>query len=354
MSDNDRTYDFRAYFEHGMTPTEYDVAYRDALNAHLPDTIIDSHVHASDEDHFDLNGMSDFVWSHMVSTYPVTTLEQSERINGLVMPDQDVRKIRFAHAFSGISHTAVNDYLIEKSPSTDRVALFGISEDARDVEYTVEEIRSGKYSALKMYYSSGKKPKYDLFEYFPHGALEAAEEMELPIILHFPRSLKQSLPELEELVDSYPKLRVVLAHIGVTWSYDEAFESVMAKVAGMPTVAVDTSGVVDTQVIESAIRHLGPDRVMYGSDEPLNLLKEFSYQNPTLGPRILTDYPYHWVNPAEREQFGHLAPDHFTYSQFQQVDGLLVAIRGLAGSLGAEDRLKQQIFHDTAKAIYGF
>ena len=62
-----------------MSPTEYETTYRDVLNGRLPSDVVDCHVHAAEVQDFDVGRMSDFAWHHMVSTYPETTLEQSEQ-----------------------------------------------------------------------------------------------------------------------------------------------------------------------------------------------------------------------------------------------------------------------------------
>lgn len=347
-------YDFRAYFEHGMQPHEHEVAQRDEFNKHLPDTIIDVHVHAAEGDSFDPSRMSDFAYHHMVSTYPETTIEQSAAIDKLMMPEQFVRKLRFAHAFSGVNHKAANEYLVEKSPAKDKVALFGLSDSSQDIEYTIEELRSGKYNGLKMYYMSSPQPKRDLYDYFPPVVLKEAEKQGIPIILHFPNTLRRSQHELEALVMDFPHLQVMLAHVGVTWVVPPDFDNILERVASHQNVFVDTSGVTEAGVLQKAIEHLGPGRILYGSDEPYNILREFTYENPQLGPRILSDYPYHWVDHEEYNCHKAHIPENVTYSQLQQVDALLVAVRGVAKSASQEDSIKQQIFHDNAVDKFGF
>lgn len=348
-----REFDHHAYFEHGMSPTDDEIRLRDSLNTQLPGKIIDCHVHASTEDSFDVNNMSDFTWGHMVSTYPVTTIEQSNRISDLMMPDIDIRKLRFAHAFRGIAHAAVNEYLVENSPEPDRVALFGISDTPEEVDYTISELDTAHYNGLKMYYSSGKEPVYNLYEYFPKDVLARAEQTDCPIILHLPNTIENSLVELERLSEAYPNLRVALAHVGVTWIDNENLDGVFARLSLYKNFAVDTSGVVDVNVIEKAIRHLGADRVMFGTDEPLNLLREQSYENPKLGPRIISDYPYHWVDKEEYDEFKDIVPTP-QYSQLQQVDSLLAAIRKVARNPKHEQDIAQKIFHDNAYSFFGF
>lgn len=347
-------YNYRQYFEHGMTPLDHELAYRDALNEQLPTEIIDCHVHAAQAKDFDNNNLSEYARNHMVSTFPETTMEQSVAIDALMLPHMSVRKLRFAHAFAGIDHKAVNEYLVDASPEDDKVALFGISDSPKDIEYTIEELRSGKYNALKMYYMASPTPKWDLFDYFPPPVLAEAERQGIPIILHFPKTVSQSLDELEGLTSQYPNLPVVLAHIGVTWFDSPKLDETLAYVASKEQVSVDTSGVTEQDVVMRALRHLGPKRLLYGSDEPYNILREFGFEHPELGPRILSDYPYHWVDPEEFERFHHLAPPDMAYSQLQQVNALINAVRKVSGSATKQDTALEQIFHNNAARTFGF
>lgn len=351
-----KSYDYQAYFAHGINPTEEEVAWRDGLNSQLPDVIIDAHVHNSTEVSFNPDEMSDFTWGHMVSTYPVTTIEQSRQIGDVMLPDKDIRRLRFAHAFRGVAHAAINNYLVENSPAQDRVALFGLHETPEEIDYTIAELINGagtKYHGLKMYYSAGSRPVYDLYQYFPKPILAEAERSETPIILHLPNSAENSLHELKDITESFPSLRIILAHIGVTWIDHPDLERVFSKVASHKNIAVDTSGVTDKNVIEKAIRHLGAGRILFGTDEPLNLLREQTYDNPNLGPRIITDYPYHWVDAEEWRQFKDTVPAP-TYSHFQQLAGLVSAIEAVARTEAEKQAIAQAIFHDNAKKLFGF
>ena len=206
-----------------------------------------------------------------------------------------------------------------------------------------------------MYYSSGSRPIYDLYQYFPESILARAERLEVPIILHLPRFLENSLDELKDVSESFPSLRIVLAlaHVGVTWIDKPDLERVFSEVASYENISVDTSGVTDSRVIEKAIRHLGIKRILFGTDEPLNLLPEQTYNNPDLGPRIITDYPYHWVDYAEWKQFKDTVPAP-AYSHLQQLAALESALDSVAKTEKERQEMTQAIFYDNARELFGF
>lgn len=348
-----REYDFPSYFSHGLIPTEEEKEKRDELNVNLPDTVIDCHVHASTEDTFDVDTMNDHTWGHMISTYPVTTVEQSQQISDIMLPEITIQKLRFAHAFRGIDHSGVNEYLAANSPEQDRVALFGLHETAEEIEYTLAEMDRTVYNGLKMYYASGQEPVYDLYEYFPEQILAKAEQIGMPIILHLPRSVEQSIYEIVDISTNFPGLSIVLAHIGVTWIDHAGIDKVFDVVSSHDRIKVDTSGVADPGVVEKALRHFGPYRVLFGTDEPLNLLREQAYDNPALGPRIITDYPYHWVDTDEYNEFVGQVPTP-TYSHLQQIEAIVAALNVVSTNEAEKQKISQAIFYDNAKDVYGF
>lgn len=349
----DHIIDFERYYEHGLHATQEEIEVIDALNEHIPNVVIDAHTHSGAAEHFNEDNMSDFVKGHMVSTFPVTTLEKSTEISDLTFPGVSVHKLRFAHAFHGIAHKAVNSYLVDGTGPADRVALFGIHGSKMGVDYTVEELRSGKYTGLKMYYSAGEQPVYDLYDYYPKPILAQAEKSEVPIILHLPNSLVLSMDEIKDVATNFPKLRIVLAHAGVTWTdYDDA-EPVFADTADYQNIFADTAGVTDTRVLEKIIRQFGDKRILFGSDEPLNLLREQTYIHPDFGPRIITDFPYHWVDKAEHEDFKDTVETP-TYNHILQLEALLTAIRRVTTNPALQQQATERIFYQNAREIFDF
>lgn len=343
---------YERYYEHALTLNEEELTLQSQLTPRLPDLMVDTHAHGSASQHFRAAEMPDHIKGHMMSTFPVTTLEMSETISATLLPGQEIQKVRFAHAFTGIAHRAVNEYLIDESPERDRVVLFGTSNSTDDIDYTKQQLRSGAYVGLKMYYNASNPPKEKLTEYFPPEILSVAEAEHIPIILHLPKSLYRSTDEVEEVVECYPDLQIVLAHIGVAHVVRPELEGILSRLARSGNVYVDTSGVDDAELVLKALRHLGPDNVLYGSDEPLNLIRAIVYDNPELGPRLLTDYDYHWVDAAERARWRHLADKPFVHNHWRQLQTILVAAERFAMRSSEKNRLLDSIFHGNAQRVF--
>ena len=98
---------------------------------------------------------------------------------------------------------------------------------------------------------------------------ELAAELEIPILFHAWYKMVQKYPEesdgsdIAHLARRHPQTRIIMAHLtGVG-------RRGVQDVADLPNVWVDTcGGWYDSEIMEYAHRHLGAERLVYGSDYP--------------------------------------------------------------------------------------
>ena len=133
---------------------------------------------------------------------------------------------------------------------------------------------------------------------------EALERLELPMLIHqgttFARagSLLQARPMLlDEIALRYPKLKIVIAHVGHPW-FDEA----IAVVRRHPFVYADISALVSRrwllyQALLSAIEYRVADKLLFGTDFPF-----FSAKQTIDGLRSVTGAAFGPSMPAIDEQ----------------------------------------------------
>lgn len=100
-----------------------------------------------------------------------------------------------------------------------------------------------------------------------------------------------------------------------------------------------------------AMRIVGLDRIMYGSDEPLHLIRSVRYLHPQKGERLATEYPYHWVDPTDYQAYKHLAVG-VTHAHWQALRAVKTAVSTLPKR--RQRSVKQKLFHDNAHTFYGF
>jgi len=98
---------------------------------------------------------------------------------------------------------------------------------------------------------------------------EKAIELGVPILQHSWFKATGNLPnestpqDIAELADHYPEAKIIMAHLGGDW------EKGIKAVRPYENVLVDTSGgYPEMGMIEMAVRELGAERVVFGSDAP--------------------------------------------------------------------------------------
>ena len=335
-----------AYLQYSLTFNSTETNLCNAFMDWLPDEIIDCHAHCNSPEH--VIGIDEKLWQHMMTTFPGFSLEQSYAIQKLFYPSKNVRTLRFPNAFRGIDHKSANDYLLEHSRDEDRVALYGIP---TDINYTTSMMKHEKVAALKMYYLFFDPPADKIYKVFPPDILEEAQSRDIPIILHLPKMITQCREDLRNLVDDFPRLTIVLAHLGLPHLPVPGLIEAYEEFALRDNVLMDTAMIPSAEVVKLALAAFGLERIMFGSDEPLHMIRSVVYNNPSLGQRLATEYPYHWVDPLEHKEYGHLAKGA-VHTHWQALSALRNAIESLPPS--TKERAKNAVFRKTATAVYGF
>jgi predicted TIM-barrel fold metal-dependent hydrolase len=104
-----------------------------------------------------------------------------------------------------------------------------------------------------------------------HPIAEVAAELAIPILYHAwyktpgvePSETESNGADIAQLARCHPETRIIMAHLtGIG-------RRGVQDVEDLSNVSVDTSGGwYDTEMVEYAVRHMGADRVLYGSDYP--------------------------------------------------------------------------------------
>lgn len=335
-----------AYLRYALSLKPEEIVTRDLLTSWLPSSIIDCHAHATLKEH--VKSMAEQAYNHMLSTFPYFSIKESAELRNLLFPLTKVRSLRFPKTFRGVDHRAANNYLLRESPEEDRIAVYGLPDD---VEYTCKMLGHPRASALKMYHSYSIPPATQIYSYFPPLVLEVAQEYDKPIILHPPLIVTQCLDQVVRLLEDFPHLPVVLAHLGLTKTVVPGLEEAYRELSQYPHIRLDTSLVPSAEVVKLAIEVFGWKRILFGSDEPLNLIRAKLYVHPQLGQRLITEFPYHWVNKDEHRQYRHLAQG-VVHSHWQ----CMIALKEAVDSLPEEDQqnAKDAILRGNAESLFGF
>jgi len=347
MKDRLRGINSEKYLKDSLTFKAAEKELMETFSEWLPDKIIDCHTHCGLPEH--VQEIDDAIYNQMISTFEGFNLEESDKVGAIFFPEKNLRRLRFPFPFRGIDIKAANEYLLDRVKSPNKVALCGIP---TDIDYTNTMLRTGKFSALKMYHQQFNPPSKQIYEYFPEKILETAEKAGVPIILHLPRTITLCKDELLDVIHSFPNLRISLAHLGLPHLVIPNLEETYEKVSESQNVYMDTAMVPFKEVLTMALRTFGSKRIMFGSDEPINLVRSVVYQNPKLGQRIVTEYMYHWVNKEEHEEYKHLAIDA-THMHWPALFAIKEAIEGLY-PIEEQTEAKNDIFNNNAAKFFKF
>lgn len=334
------------YLDHALDFSVHEKSLVENFAQWLPRQIIDSHAHCNLESH--VREVNTQAFHHMMSSFPYYSLEESKMVHELMYPGIEIRSLRFPKTFKGIDHKEANLYLLNQSSVRDRIAVYGLPDDE---DYTCRIMGHKRASALKMYHSYFTPPATDVYQYFTKKILSEAQLLGKPIILHPPVIITKCLDQITRLKDDFPDLIVVLAHLGLTKVLVPGLQKAYETLASMDGLFMDTSLVPNQSVVKLALETFGHDRILYGSDEPLNLLRSTVYLHPEKGQRLITDYRYHWVDDNEFEEYKHLAKG-LSHAHWP----CLEAIRSALDIFQDEDYdiAKQNVFFNNSKALFGF
>ncbi len=284
----------------------------------------------------------------MISTFFYYSTYHSKKINKILYPNSKVYTLRFPHAFRGINHKSANRYLFKTSKGMDGVALFGLPED---IGYIISMLRKYRPNALKMYYLYPEQTAKTIYETFSEEILKEVNELHIPCIIHLPKVITESKNDLLAVSKKYQELKICIPHLGSTKFVVPNLEKTYKELAKKTNIYLDTSLNPSCDVARLALKYFGPERIMFGSDQPLNLLRAKPYINPTKGQRLITGYIYHWVDIEEHRKYKHLATD-LVHSHWAPLLALKEVIEEYP--IDKQEQIKKMIFYDNAKKFYNF
>lgn len=334
------------YLSHALEISAEEEDFISQFEKWLPENIIDAHVHNNLQIH--VKDVPPKAYSHMLSTFPSFSIEESLELNKIFHPSKIIQSLRFAMTYKGVDHKKANEYLLHNSTRQDRIALFGLPED---IDYTVEELKTGRYAALKMYYSYLEPSATNIYEIFKPEILSVAQDERIPIVLHVPKIITESIEDVLRVSVDFPQLRLAIAHLGSTKFILPGLKEAYERLAARPTIFMDTALNPSPEVCHLALEVFGINRIMYGSDAPLCLIRSKPYLHPIKGQQILTEYPYHWLDKDDYKKYRHIAKNAF-HSHWLSLRALRLAIESLSPL--ERNNAKEDIFFSNAKDFYGF
>jgi hypothetical protein len=340
---------------HVWNYTEVDRAFwAEHLEDWVPRRLIDAHTHVMDP-RFRLMEMTETMrrqyWANEVC-HPIDA-DSAERCLRTVFPNREASCVAFGLPDLDFDIEGANVWLQQECVNRGWHNLVVISPQLTQDQLAAALAKPGVIG-VKPYYSliSLSRDTRDahleagIFDFLPHHLLEVVNDRHAWVTLHVPKAARlghpDNLREIRELRRRYPNIVLVIAHLGRCYTEPHALEA-LPLLADDPGIYFDSSAVLNPAAHRVALQHLGPERILYGSDNPIFYMRgRRQYQDRTYVNR--TSYPFYFNQHRE-------PPDvEAGYTLMMYED--LRAIKQACQALGiVERRHIEAIFHDNAARL---
>ena len=324
------------------------------LESWLPRRIIDAHLHLMNPAHRRVP-MTDVMrrqyWVNEV--FEPIDAPTAERCLRTVFPGRDVNCVAFGFPDLDFDLDAGNAYLQAETARRNWCSLAVIRPQWDQTKVAALLDQPGVIG-VKPYYAliSPNRETRDahleasIFDFLPHHVLEVLDDRHAWVTLHVPRAARlghpDNLREVRQLRRRYPNVVLVIAHLGRCYTEPHAREA-LPQLADDPGIYCDTSAVLNPACHRVALQHLGPQRILYGSDNPILFMRgRRQYRGREYVNR--TSHPFHFNRDRESPEL------EAAYTLFMYED--LRAIKEACQALDLADAQSiAAIFHDNAARL---
>jgi predicted TIM-barrel fold metal-dependent hydrolase len=253
--------------------------YNEQIRDFLPHRIIDIHTHVWRKE-FQVElppGARGQTWPRKVAAD--NSIEDLLETYRLLLPQQEVTPLVFGWPERDTDLEQTNTYASQAALRHRLSALLVTTPEWSGAEVE-NRVRAGRFVGLKPYLNWAPlrilPADITIFDFLPHAHLEVADSNGWLVLLHVPRPDRLrdpvNLAQMLEIEERYPNLQLVIAHIGRAYCPEDvgdAFEILSAS----KRMFFDFSANASPYVIEGALRAFGPQRVVFGSDLPIERMR---------------------------------------------------------------------------------
>jgi hypothetical protein len=300
----------RMRLHHVWQYTEVDRRFwEEHLEGFVPRRVFDAHTHVNEPEHR-VEEMTDQkrqqYWVNEVAE-PIGAAE-ADRCHRLVFPGREFSCLAFGYPSLEYDIEASNASLQQACVERGwhRLAVVRPQWSAAQV---ARELDQPNVLGVKVYYAlishdpttRDKHLEASLFEFLPHHHLELLDERGAWVTLHVSRAGRlghpANLAEVREIRRRYPRVILVLAHLGRSYTLPHA-EEALPPLADDEGLYFDLSAVLNPDVLRLALVTLGPRRLLFGTDNPIMYMRgRQHWEGRTY--RVHTDYPFFFNRQRE-------------------------------------------------------
>ena len=324
------------------------IVYEEEVLPWLPPKILDCHTHVGLPEH--CRSVSahrkNQSWAMEVGVHDSwDRLRSNYRV---LFPKQEVAALAFAGTWREVDTEAANEYVLAgaSDPLNDASALY-VTRPESSVSAIQKAFLRG-FLGIKPYpdFSPQGGHEVSIYDFVPRSHLAAVNEFAGVLMLHLPRAGRLCDPdnvrEVLEISDEFPDIRLILAHIGRAFCLPTA-ERGLPHFADRERVYFDTAANLNADVFECALSIIGPDRLLFGSDLPVTMMRG---AREHLGETYVnyTDGPYLWNTDRKTPE----EEANYTYYIYEELRAL---IRAVSRSRLGKDTLEGILYTNGAELL---
>lgn len=250
--------------------------WKEELEDFVPRTIFDFHTHVFLQDGF-LGGVPD-----ALKSYEPANFEALIENSGIVYPGRQFSGIVTGWPNPKADIAAQNRYLLEGTEKYGNLfhllALVTPQMDSRQLYRLIDSRFVVGLKPYKCYARNADPEDARITDFLPEEQMHIANERHLIITLHLSMrkgiSDRRNLEDIEMLSDRYPDISWNLAHCGRAFIPDN-LERILPCLGQLRKrrIYFDIAAVTDHEVFHLLISTMGADRILFGSDAPVALLR---------------------------------------------------------------------------------
>ena len=335
---------------YNLVINDYDrQVYEKELKSFLPESFIDIHTHIW------LNTMTPEGDSNGGSTW--TNLVADEMSGGQLIdsfkrlfPENRVTPL----VFGGIAQKLdeCNSYVYDCAKEYG-FPILTRTDYNMDPDALAAEVHANHSLGLKPYltFSPPYIPAKELriFDFLPHEHLEVANKYGWVIMLHIARDQRLrdavNLAQLMEIERKYPNVKLICAHIGRAYSKQDLGDA-FDILKNTKNMLFDFTANLCDDAIEACINAVGTDRLLFGSDLPIAIMRMYR----------ITDETGWYKNVVPRGLYGDVSYDRHMQESDEDTITLMIyeqirALKRVATKLHLTDTQIENIMYTNAKNL---
>lgn len=252
--------------------------WTEELDAFVPQRVFDVHNHYY---RWAFNSDPDKETGHAAQLgrdFPEADLAHSNAWDALLLPGRKVQRLSFGcPLWPTCDFEASNGFTAAQTNQDAGSGALMMVHPEMSRDYVEDQIDKKGFLGFKpyrMHAVTGDPVECRIADYLPEEQIAVANQHGLMIMLHLAKrdaiADRTNIDDLLRLTSKYPNAKWILAHCARSYSA-WAIERAAKELRGLPNVWYDTSSVCESDAIEALMAGVGPERVMYGSDNPVGV-----------------------------------------------------------------------------------